>query len=206
MSSLIELAREVLAPIDAPATFVASRLVGPDLEDGDDDVDEWVALDVAVAARMTAGDRPVLLRTAPMHACSYVHMNIGSYELVVRGPDLQAVEQVVRALDAGAPVRAVLASGDTGIDAYRAAGLLRHRLGTRVPIRVRWDDVLDVKGAALALSFGADELAGPLAPPKQRFKLAQVGGPPEDVRLPSPSYLESLIRAAGRLPVRSGRR
>jgi len=70
------------------------------------------------------------------------------------------------------------------------------------PIRVRWDDVLDVKGAALALTFGADELAGPLAPPLEQKRLAQVGGPPEDGHRPSPAYLETLIRAAGRMPAR----
>jgi 2-iminoacetate synthase ThiH len=105
-------------------------------------------------------------------------------------------------MEEGALVRAVLASGDTGIDCYRAAAAARLELGTRVPIRVRWDGVLDIKGAALALTFGADELAGPLAPRVERLKLAQIGGPPEDVRHPSPAYVESLIRAAGRLPVR----
>jgi hypothetical protein len=41
-----------------------------------------------------------------------------------------------------------------------------------------------------------------MAPPKQRWKLAQVGGPPEDGGKPSPAFVESLIQAAGRFPAR----
>ena len=69
-----------------------------------------------------------------------------------------------------------------------------------MPIRARWDGPLDVKGAALALTFGADEMAGPMAPPKQRYKLAQLGGPPEDGGRPSPAFVESLIQAADASP------
>ena len=97
-------------------------------------------------------------------------------------------------------MRAALAFGDTGIDCYRAAAATRRNLGTALPIRARWDGPLDVKGAALALTFGADEIAGPMAPPKQRYKLAQLGGPPEDGGRPSPAFVESLIQAAGRFP------
>src|SRR5207302_1080542 len=124
-------------------------------------------------------------------------------EVIVR--DAGDAAALCRALDGGANVRAALASGATGIEAYRAAAACRKALGTRVPIRVRWDDVLDVKGAALALSFGADELAGPLAAPRERFKLAQIGGPAESARAPSPGYVESLIRAAERAPFRRTR-
>jgi hypothetical protein len=166
-------------------------------------VDEWVALDVAVARRMAEAGTPVVLRvTASTDAFDEIppHPNL-SVEVIIRNADDAVL--VRDAIDDGlVPVRAVLASGGTGIDAYRACAAARQTLGTRVPIRVRWDDVLDVKGAALALTFGADELAGPLAPEPVRRMLAQIGGPPEDVNHPSPVYVESLIRAAGRLPSR----
>jgi hypothetical protein len=207
-ASLIELAREVLAPVDAPAGFVRSQVIGPDEEEDAAEVDEWVALDAAVARRMAAGGARVVLRAGPGLAALVEAPRVDGLALeavVAAGADFsveQAAAAVARALDAGVPVRAALATGATGIDAYRAAACARYLLGTRVPIRVRWDDVLDVKGAALALTFGADELAGPLAPLRARAKLAQIGGPPEDAGRPSPSYVESLIRAAGRLPVR----
>src|SRR5262249_21022613 len=116
------------------------------------------------------------------------------------------LDESVRALGAalarGASVRAALAWGDTGIDCYRAAAAVRRHIGTAVAIRARWDGPLDVKGAALALTFGADEIAGPMAPQKERWKLAQIGGPPEDGGRPSPAFVESLIKAAGRFPGR----
>jgi len=201
-ATLIELAREVIPRVDAPASFVSSQILTPDGDAGD--VDEWIALDVGVARRVAEAGTPVVLRVpAARDAFQLVppHPNL-SLEVVVRGADPLAIAAVTGALDEDLPVRAVLASGETGIDAYRACATARHALGTRVPIRVRWDDVLDVKGAALALTFGADELAGPLAPEPVRRKLAQIGGPPEDVNHPSPAYVESLIRAANRLPSR----
>ncbi len=204
-ASLIELARAVLRPLDAPATFIASQILSPDLEDDDTDVDEWVALDAGVARRIAEGGGRVVLRVGPGRASLATAPRLEglSLEVVVSGPDLDgAIAAVACALDEGVAVRAVLATGETGIDAFRAAGAARHVLGTRVPIRVRWDDVLDVKGAALALTFGADELAGPLAPPLAQKRLAQIGGPPEDGHRPSPAYLETLIRAAGRMPAR----
>ena len=190
MSALVEIARQVLSPLDAPASYLRSEIIGPDELDDEADVDEWVALDLGVARR--AG---VILRVnADAITDGVLH------EVMVAG--VADARLVARALDHGARVRAVLAHGETGIDCYRAAAAARMELGTRVPIRVRWDGILDVKGAALALTFGADELAGPLAPRVERLKLAQIGGPPEDVKHPSPAYVESLIRAAGRLPVR----
>jgi hypothetical protein len=180
----------VLSPLDAPASYLRSEIIGPDELDDAGDVDEWVALDVGVARRANA----ILRVNADALADGVVQ------EVIVAG--VADARLVARALDQGARIRAVLAGGDTGIDCYRAAAAARMELGTRVPIRVRWDGILDIKGAALALTFGADELAGPLAPRVERLKLAQIGGPPEDVRHPSPAYVESLIRAAGRLPVR----
>jgi hypothetical protein len=209
-ATLIDLARAVVPRVQAPASFVSSRVIGLDA-DADPDVDEWVALDVAVARRMAeAGDR-VLLRVGPGKDALQAVPRIAGLQLeaVVRGADEEACRlaavAVRDAVDDGLPVRAVFATGDTGIDAYRAAAIARRILGTRVPIRVRWDDVLDVKGAALALSFGADELVGPLAPEPERKKLAQIGGPPEDVSRPSPWYVEQLIKAAGRQPGRRPR-
>jgi hypothetical protein len=207
-AALHELARAVLQPVDAPASFVRSQVIGPDDEEDAADVDEWVALDAAVARRMAVGGARVVLRSGPGADALLEAPRVDglALEAVVaadpaRGVSLeQAADAVARALDAGVKIRAVLASGATGIDAYRAAAAARYRLGTRVPIRVRWDDVLDVKGAALALTFGADELAGPLAPRRERQRLAQIGGPPEDASRPSPAYVEALIRAAGRAP------
>jgi hypothetical protein len=204
-ATLIELARAVIPHIDAPASFVSSRVIGPDTED---DVDEWVALDPAIARRMAGAGQRVLLRVGPGRDALDEAPRVGGlrFEAIVLGDDdaaCEAAAMAVRdAVDDEAPVRAVLATGDTGLDAYRAAAIARRVLGTRVPIRVRWDDILDVKGAALALSFGADELAGPLAPELERRKLAQLGGPPEDLRRPSPHCVEQLIRAAGRQPGR----
>ena len=194
-ASLTEVARQVLSPLDAPASYLRSELIVPDEWEAGDDVDEWVALDVAVARRLFGAGQPVVLRV-PADAI------VDDLPLEVTVFGLADARRVAAALRSGARVRAVLATGETGIDAYRAAAAARLELGTRVAIRVRWDDVLDIMGAALALTFGADELAGPLAPRVERLKLAQVGGPPEDVRHPSPAYVESLIRAAGRLPVR----
>ncbi|HUS63099.1 MAG TPA: hypothetical protein VMZ28_01105 [Kofleriaceae bacterium] len=204
-ATLIELARAVLTPVDAPASFVSSQVIGPDLDEDPGETDEWIALDPGVARRMVGGGAAAVLRVEAAELAMAPRLAGLFLEVVLRGDDRAAATDIARALDAGAPVRALLASGPTGIDAYRAAACARHVLGTRVPIRVRWDDVLDCKGAALALSFGADELAGPLAAPPLRIKLAQVGGPPEDSGRPSPAYVESLIRAAGRLPDRRRR-
>lgn len=100
------------------------------------------------------------------------------------------------------PKHVLVPTAPTGFEVFQLIAAARRALGPSVPIRARWDGVLDVKAAALALSYGADELAGPLAPPEQRRRLAQLGGPPEDVTRPSPRYVEELIRAAGREPVR----
>jgi len=199
MTALLEIARQVLSPLDAPASYLRSELIGPEELDDDADVDEWITEDAAVARRMSNAGQPVVLRVSASDSDITITSGL-VLEVVVNG--VRDVGLVAASLRQGAEVRAVLAQGDTGIDAYRAAAAARMELGTRVPIRVRWDGVLDIKGAALALTFGADELAGPLAPRFERLKLAQVGGPPEDVRRPSPAYVESLIRAAGRLPVR----
>lgn len=202
--TLIDLARASLEPLDAPARFVCSCVIGPDAEDLD--VDEWIALDPAVARRMAEGGTPVVLRICAAELADAPALEGLLLEVVIDGAtDEERQEQaraIARAIDRGVEIRAALATGSTGIDAYRSAGVARRVLGTRVSIRVRWDEVLDVKGAALALSFGADELAGPLAPRAERVKLAQVGGPPEPSHRPSPTYVESLIRSAGRLPVR----
>jgi hypothetical protein len=204
-SSLAEIAREVLLPVSAPASFVHSQLLGPD-EAESDDVDEWIVLDEAVARRIVeAGGRAVLrwpaleLARAPVVTGLFLEAQIiGADDAAVAA----AAAALATAVAAGAPVRAALAHGETGIDCYRAAAAARRALGTAVPIRARWDGPLDVKGAALALTFGADEIAGPMAAPKQRWKLAQVGGPPEDGGKPSPAFVESLIQAAGRFPAR----
>jgi hypothetical protein len=198
----------VLTPLDAPASFVHSRLVGPEEVIDADDVDEWVALDAAVARRMAESGVQVVLRAGPGLDALLAAPRLAnlSLEAVVSGSDphelAQAALALAEALAAGVHVRAALAWGETGIDVYRAAAAARQAAGTRVPIRVRWDEVMDIKGAALALTFGADELAGPLAPPKSRWKLAQIGGPPEESHEPSPAHVESLVRAAGRYPVR----
>lgn len=202
---LAEIAREVLSPLQAPASFVHSQLIGPD-ECDSDDVDEWVALDAAVARRIVDGGGRVVLRLPALELADAPKLQGLTCEAVVQGATGAALDASVRALaaaiGAGIGVRAALAFGDTGIDCYRAAAATRRTLGTAVPIRARWDGPLDVKGAALALTFGADEIAGPMAPPKQRWKLAQLGGPPEDGGRPSPAYVESLIQAAGRFPAR----
>jgi hypothetical protein len=214
---LADLARAVLTPLDAPASYLHSRIIGPEEIAEADDVDEWVALDAAVARRIAeagnaAGAEPrrntIVLRVGPGDdaLASAPRLAGLALEALVLGSDAHALADaalaVGRALDAGIPIRAVLAAGETGIDVYRAAAAARQVLGTRVPIRVRWDDGMDIKGAALALTFGADELAGPLAPAKTRWKLAQVGGPAEESHEPSPSHVEALVRAAGRYPVR----
>jgi hypothetical protein len=204
-TTLAEIARQVLSPVEAPASFVHSQLLSPDVPDSDD-VDEWVTLDAETARRVAeAGDRIVLRWPAPtLHEAP--RLQGITIEAIVQGADAAALDEEVRALGValarGASVRAALAFGDTGIDCYRAAASIRRNLGTAVPVRARWDGPLDVKGAALALTFGADEIAGPMAPPKQRWKLAQLGGPPEDGGRPSPAYVESLIQAAGRFPAR----
>jgi hypothetical protein len=207
-ASLIELGRKVLTPLDAPASFLASHIVGPDFGEEAADVDEWLALDSAVALRIAQSGSHVVLRLGPGAESLATAPRLAGLEIeaVLSGADGDRMAESLRAigaaLDDGLPIRAVFATGTTGFDAYRAAAAARQALGTRVAIRVRWDDVVDVKGAALALSFGADELAGPLAPEPARLKLAQLGGPPEDVHTPSPWYVEQLIRAAGRLPSR----
>jgi hypothetical protein len=205
MNNLAEIARQVLTPVEAPASFVHSQLIGPE-ESESDDVDEWIALDEAVARRIAEGGGRVVLRWPALLLHEAPRLQGLSLEAVVQGASGAELDEAVRAvgvaLARGASVRAALAFGDTGIDCYRAAAATRRSLGTAVPIRARWDGPLDVKGAALALTFGADEIAGPMAPPKQRFKLAQIGGPPEDGGRPSPAFVESLIQAAGRFPAR----
>jgi hypothetical protein len=204
MNSLAEIAREVLSPLAAPASFLCSQLIGP--EEAEGDVDEWVALDAAVARRIAEAGQPIVLRWPARDLRQAPRVQHLSLEVVVDGQDAAALEQalgeVATALATGLAIRAVLAAGDTGIDCYRAAAAARRALGTALPIRARWDGVLDVKGAALALTFGVDEIAGPLAPEKERWKLAQIGGPAENGAKPSPAYVESLINAAGRLPAR----
>jgi hypothetical protein len=202
---LAEIAKEVLSPVEAPASFVHSQVIGPEEDESEsDDVDEWVALDIAVARRILAGGGRVVLRW-PAALLDEVAPGV-TIEAVVQGATAVELDESVRALGAalarGASVRAALAWGDTGIDCYRAAAAIRRQIGTAVAIRARWDGPLDVKGAALALTFGADEIAGPMAPQKERRKLAQIGGPPEDGGRPSPAFVESLIKAAGRFPGR----
>jgi hypothetical protein len=155
---------------------------------------------------MAEGGAEVVLRAGPGFEALLAAPRLAGVALEAIVDGREAARAVARALDRGVAIRAALATGPTGFDAYRAAAVARLELGTRLPIRVRWDDVLDVKGAALALTFGADELAGPLAPRRERVKLAQIGGPPEDVGRPSPAYVESLIRAAGRAPFRRSER
>src|SRR5262249_531450 len=198
---------EVLLPVQAPASFVCSQLLGPDEPEHEDgDVDEWIVLDEAIARRIVEGGGRAVLRWLATDLPSAPRVAGLQIEAQIIGADPHAVEAAARAIAVavagGMPVRAALAHGETGIDCYRAAAAARRNIGTAVPIRARWDGPLDVKGAALALTFGADELAGPMAPPKQRYKLAQLGGPPEDGGRPSPAFVESLIRAAGRFPAR----
>jgi hypothetical protein len=207
-SSLSEIARAVLTPLSAPASFIHSQLLGPDLAAApeDDDVDEWIVLDAAVATQIVAGGGKALLRWAAHDLAHAPHVAGLQLEAAVDGTSAAALEAsvvaLVAAIAAGTPIRAALAIGDTGIDCYRAAAAIRRGIGTALAVRARWDGPLDVKGAALALTFGADEIAGPLAPPKARYKLAQLGGPSEDSGNPSPAFVESLIQAAGRFPAR----
>jgi hypothetical protein len=206
-STLAEIAREVLLPLQAPASFVHSELLGPDEPEHEDaDIDEHIVLDEAVARRIVEAGGRAVLRWPAIDLVRAPRIPGLLIEAQVIGPDAETVEAAARAVAeavaAGVPVRAALAHGETGIDCYRAAAAARRNIGTAVPIRARWDGPLDVKGAALALTFGADEIAGPMAPPKQRWKLAQVGGPPEDGGKPSPAFVESLIQAAGRFPAR----
>lgn len=204
-ATLAEIARQVLSPVEAPASFVHSQLLGPEEPDSDD-VDEWLTLDADTARRIADAGGKVVLRWPSLTLQAAPRLQGITLEVIVQGGDAAALEASVQslgvALARGASVRAALAFGDTGIDCYRAAAATRRNLGTAVPIRARWDGPLDVKGAALALTFGADEIAGPMAPPKQRYKLAQLGGPPEDGGKPSPTFVESLIQAAGRFPAR----
>jgi hypothetical protein len=185
------------------ATVVWSELIGPEGEPSPGP-DEQITLDARLArAHAARANVPVVLRVPATREALAELSRVPrlSVEAVIRGDEQRSAEAAIaaldEALDGGLAVRAILASGTTGFDAYRACAMIRGRLGERAPIRVRWDDVLDVKGAALALTFGADELAGPLAPEPLRLKLAQLGGPPEDVRRPSPAYVEALVRAAG---------
>ncbi len=203
--SLAEIAAQVLSPVEAPASFVHSLLLSPE-EPECDDVDEWITLDVETARRLAAANERVVLRWPALTLAEAPRVQGISFEAIVQGATGAELDASLRALGValarGTAVRAALAFGDTGIDCYRAAAATRRNLGTALPIRARWDGPLDVKGAALALTFGADELAGPMAPPKQRYKLAQLGGPPEDGGRPSPAFVESLIQAAGRFPAR----
>jgi hypothetical protein len=204
-SSLSEIARAVLTPLSAPASFIHSQLLGPDAPE-DDDVDEWIVLDAAVARQIVEGGGKAILRWPALDLANAPRVAGLQIEAAVDGTRAAALDESVRALvaavAAGAPIRAALAYGETGIDCYRAAAAVRRGLGTALSIRARWDGPLDVKGAALALTFGADEIAGPMAPPKARYKLAQLGGPAEDGGKPSPAFVESLIQAAGRFPAR----
>src|SRR5262249_47738015 len=144
---LAEIAKEVLSPVEAPASFVHSQVIGPE-EPESDDVDEWVALDAAVARRILAGGGRVVLRW-PAALLDEAPPGV-TVEAVVRGASAVELEESVRALGValarGASVRAALAAGDTGIDCYRAAAAVRRHIGTAVPIRARWDGPLDVKG------------------------------------------------------------
>lgn len=204
-ASLAEIARQLLSPVEAPASYVHSQLLGPE-ESESDDVDEWLTLDADTARRLAAAGERVVLRWPALTLHEAPHVQGISFEAIVQGATVAELDESMRALGValarGSAVRAALAFGDTGIDCYRAAAATRRNLGTAVPIRARWDGPLDVKGAALALTFGADEIAGPMAPPKQRYKLAQLGGPPEEGGRPSPAFVESLIQAAGRFPAR----
>jgi hypothetical protein len=204
-ASLAEIAAQVLSPVEAPASFVHSLLLSPE-EPESDDVDEWITLDAETARRVATANERVVLRWPALTLAEAPKLQGISFEAIVQGATGAELDASLRALGValarGTAVRAALAFGDTGIDCYRAAAATRRALGTALPIRARWDGPLDVKGAALALTFGADELAGPMAPPKQRYKLAQLGGPPEDGGRPSPVFVESLIQAAGRFPAR----
>jgi hypothetical protein len=204
-ATLAEIARELVTPLSAPASYVHSQLLLPDAAE-DQDVDEWIVLDSAVARQIVQGGGRAILRWPALALADAPRLPGLSIEAVIIGADATGVEGSARAigaaLDAGVTVRAAFAHGETGIECYRAAAAARHVLGTALPIRARWDGPLDVKGAALALTFGADEIAGPMAPPKQRWKLAQAGGPPEEGGRPSPAFVESLIQAAGRFPAR----
>ena len=204
-ASLAEIAREVLSPLEAPASYVHSQLLSPD-EPEASDVDEWITADVDTARRLAEAGERIVLRWPAIALDAAPRLQGLSFEAIVQGKTAGELDDSLRALAValarGAGVRAALAFGETGIDCYRAAAATRRQLGTALPIRARWDGPLDVKGAALALTFGADELAGPLAPDQQRYKLAQLGGPPEDGGRPSPVFVESLIRAAGRFPAR----
>jgi hypothetical protein len=165
-----------------------------------------VTLDVETARRIAAAGERVVLRCSSLMLHEAPRIQGISFEAIVQGTSSAELDESLRALGIalarGCAVRAALAFGDTGIDCYRAAAATRRQIGTALPIRARWDGPLDVKGAALALTFGADEIAGPMAPPKQRYKLAQLGGPAEDGGRPSPAFVESLIQAAGRFPAR----
>ena len=204
-ASLAELAREILSPVEAPASYVHSQLLSPD-EPESDDVDEWLTQDADTARRLAEAGERIVLRWPALTLHEAPRLQGISFEAIVQGATGAELDESLRALGValarGTAVRAALAFGDTGIDCYRAAAATRRQIGTALPIRARWDGPLDVKGAALALTFGADEIAGPMAPPKQRFKLAQLGGPPEEGGRPSPAFVESLIQAAGRFPAR----
>jgi hypothetical protein len=204
-ASLAELAREILSPVEAPASYVHSQLLSPD-EPESDDVDEWLTQDADTARRLAEAGERIVLRWPALTLHEAPRLQGITFEAIVRGATGAELDESLRALGValarGTAVRAALAFGDTGIDCYRAAAATRRQIGTALPIRARWDGPLDVKGAALALTFGADEIAGPMAPPKQRFKLAQLGGPPEEGGRPSPAFVESLIQAAGRFPAR----
>ena len=149
-----------------------------------------MTLDVDTARRLADAGERIVLRWPALTLDAAPRLQGISFEAIVQGASVAELDDSLRALGIalarGCAVRAALAFGDTGIDCYRAAAATRRQLGTALPIRARWDGPLDVKGAALALTFGADEIAGPMAPPKQRYKLAQLGGPPEDGGRPSP--------------------
>src|SRR5262245_3078513 len=65
---------------------------------------------------------------------------------------------LLQAWHAGERGFAAVCGGDTGIDVYRHVALAARHLSGRVPVRVKWGPRLGIKAAALALSFGADEL------------------------------------------------
>ena len=189
-ASLAEIARQVLSPVEAPASFVHSQLL--------------VARRAGVGRRRRVGHarrrhgappgrgrRPRGLALAGADAARGAAA-AGHHASKRSCRERRAPSSTTRCARSGsrwraAPrVRAALASAtpaSTAIARRRRRGAARHRAcrfaraGTaRSTSRARrWRS-----------SFGADEIAGPMAPPKQRYKLAQLGGPPEDGGRPQP--------------------
>ena len=155
---------------------------------------------------MAAAGERVVLRWPSLMLHEAPRIQGISFEAIVRDERCRARRVAARARDGARARLPRCARRSPSATPASTAIARRRRRAVRsaraLPIRARWDGPLDVKGAALALTFGADELAGPMAPPKQRYKLAQLGGPPEDGGRPSPAFVESLIQAAGRFPAR----